>query len=158
MKDRLLYIIQTLKENNQTISMAESCTGGRVVAAFTSVAGASSVFHGSCVTYSNEVKHLWLGVSKEVLEQHGAVSHQCVTEMLYGIQKKAGSDYAIAISGIAGPDGGSEEKPVGTVYIGLLTPSEINITEYHFKGDREAVQSDAANTAIKLFEKNLKKL
>ena len=75
-------IIQELSRQNKTISFAESCTGGRIAAAFTAIAGASAVLNGSCVTYSNEIKHLWLGVEREVLEQYGAVSSQCVSQML----------------------------------------------------------------------------
>jgi nicotinamide-nucleotide amidase len=157
MKKRIENIIQTLKANNHTITMAESCTGGRIAAAFTSIAGASNVFHGGCITYANEIKHLWLGVSNETLEQHGAVSQQCVEEMLLGIQHKASSDYAIAVSGIAGPDGGSAEKPVGTVYIGVLSPSKMMVKRYRFEGDREAVQKAAVVQAIDLLEKNLEK-
>ena len=157
MKQRLENIIQTLKANNQTITMAESCTGGQIAASFTSIAGASNVFHGACVTYSNEIKHLWLGVKEKTLEQHGAVSQQCVEEMLHGIQYKASSDYAIAVSGIAGPDGGSTEKPVGTVYIGVLSPTEMMVERYQFEGDREAVQKAAVKHAIYLLEKNLEK-
>jgi nicotinamide-nucleotide amidase len=157
MKQKLQNIIQTLKANGHTITMAESCTGGRIAAAFTSIAGSSAVFHGSCVTYANEIKHLWLGVSDMTLREHGAVSEQCVQEMLSGIRDKASSDYAIAVSGIAGPDGGSEEKPVGTVYIGLLTPTGTTIERHRINGDREAVQRASVEAAISLLEKNLKK-
>ena len=155
MKKRIENIIHTLNENNHTITMAESCTGGRIAVAFTSISGASNVFHGACVTYANEIKHLWLGVSNETLEQYGAVSQQCVEEMLTGIQHKASSEYAIAVSGIAGPDGGSVEKPVGTVYIGILSPAEMLVEKYQFEGDREAVQNAAVREAINLLEKNL---
>ena len=155
MEKQLQQIIDTLKMQQHTISMAESCTGGRVAAAFTAISGASAVFHGSCVTYANEIKHLWLGVSNETLEQYGAVSQQCIEEMLTGIQHKASSDYAIAISGIAGPDGGSVEKPVGTVYIGIRSPANTVIEKCHFEGDREAVQHAAVVYAINLLEKNL---
>jgi len=157
MKQRLQNIIQTLKANDHTITMAESCTGGRIAAAFTAVPGASTVFRGSCVTYANEIKEEWLGVSTETLQQYGAVSQECVAEMLHGIRQKADADYAIAVSGIAGPDGGSAEKPVGTVYIGLLTPLDTIIQSCLFSGDREAVQQASVETAITLLEKNLKK-
>ena len=100
-------IILKLTEQKETVSFAESCTGGRIAAAFTTISGASAVLNGSCVTYSNEIKHLWLGVEREILEEHGAVSSQCVSQMLEGIQKFARSDYAIAVSGIAGPTGGT---------------------------------------------------
>ncbi len=157
MEKQLQQIIDTLKAQQHTISMAESCTGGRVAAAFTAISGASAVFHGSCVTYANEIKHLWLGVSNETLELYGAVSQQCIEEMLAGIQHKASSDYAIAVSGIAGPDGGSAEKPVGTVYIGIRSPSSTAIERCHFEGDRQAVQNAAVVYAMNLLEKNLTK-
>jgi nicotinamide-nucleotide amidase len=141
-------IIQQLTKEQQTISFAESCTGGRIAAAFTAISGASEVLHGSCVTYSNDIKHLWLGVSNEVLENHGAVSQPCVAQMLDGIQKLAGSDYAIAVSGIAGPTGGTELKPVGTVYIGLQTPFSQEVFHCNFNGPREAVQEQSTVFAI----------
>ncbi len=111
-------------------------------------AGASAVLNGSCVTYSNDIKHLWLGVSNEVLEKYGAVSQPCVSQMLEGIQKLAGSDYAIAVSGIAGPTGGTELKPVGTVYIGLQTPFSQEVFHCHFNGSREAIQEQSTVFAI----------
>jgi len=144
-------IIQKLTEQKQTISFAESCTGGRLAAAFTSVGGVSSVFYGSVVSYSNEIKEAWLGVKTETLEQHGAVSSECVAEMLKGITTMTPtikSDYAIAISGIAGPTGGTEEKPVGTVYIGLQTPRTQEIFHCLFKGDRESIQEQSTAYAI----------
>lgn len=147
-KDLVEKIIHRLTEEQQTISFAESCTGGRIAAAFTAVAGASAVLHGSCVTYSNDIKHLWLGVSNEVLENYGAVSQACVSQMLEGIQKLAGSDYAIAVSGIAGPTGGTELKPVGTVYIGLQTPFSQEVFHCNFNGPREAIQEQSTVFAI----------
>lgn len=141
-------IIQELTRQQQTITFAESCTGGRIAAAFTAISGASAVLNGSCVTYSNEIKHLWLGVDNEVLEQYGAVSAQCVSQMLDGVQNLAKSDYAIAVSGIAGPTGGSELKPVGTVYIGLKTPLYQEVFHCQFSGSREAVQEQSTIFAI----------
>jgi nicotinamide-nucleotide amidase len=141
-------IIQQLTKEGQTISFAESCTGGRIAAAFTAISGASEVLHGSCVTYSNDIKHLWLGVTNEVLEKHGAVSQLCVEQMLEGIQELAGSDYAIAVSGIAGPTGGTEHKPVGTVYIGVKTPFSQEVFHCNFNGPREAVQEQSTVFAI----------
>jgi len=141
-------IIQRLTKEGKTISFAESCTGGRIAAAFTAISGASEVLHGSCVTYSNDIKHLWLGVDNEVLEKFGAVSRSCVAQMLDGIQKLAGSDYSIAVSGIAGPTGGTELKPVGTVYIGLQTPFSKEIFHCCFSGPREAVQEQSTVFAI----------
>jgi len=141
-------IIQKLTKEGKTISFAESCTGGRIAAAFTAISGASEVLHGSCVTYSNDIKHLWLGVTNEVLENYGAVSQPCVAQMLDGVQKLAGSDYAIAVSGIAGPTGGTELKPVGTVYIGLQTPFAQEVFHCNFSGPREAVQEQSTVFAI----------
>ena len=149
-------IIQKLTKEGQTVSFAESCTGGRIAAAFTAISGASSVLHGSCVTYSNEIKHEWLGVSNETLENYGAVSKQCVAQMLEGIQKLADSDFAIAVSGIAGPSGGTEFKPVGTVYIGLKTPFSQEVYHCHFDGPREAVQEQATVYAIEKLAEVLK--
>ena len=155
MKSLVKKIIDKLAEENQTLSFAESCTGGRVASEFTSISGASSVLNGSCVTYSNNIKHLWLGVKEETLNSLGAVSYECVEEMLYGIQKMASADYAIAISGIAGPTGGTELKPVGTVYIGILTPKESFIKLYNFSGSRTEVQEKATQKAIENLSKML---
>jgi len=141
-------IIQELTKRKETITFAESCTGGRIAAEFTAVSGASSVLDGSCVTYSNEIKHLWLGVEENILENFGAVSQQCVAQMLEGVKNLAGSDYAIAVSGIAGPNGGSEEKPVGTVYIGLQTPFSQEVFHCFFHGNREQVQEQSVVFAI----------
>ncbi len=141
-------IIMKLTKGQQTITFAESCTGGRIAAAFTAISGASNVLHGSCVTYSNDIKHLWLGVDEEVLEKFGAVSQPCVAQMLEGIQRLAGSDYAIAVSGIAGPTGGTELKPVGTVYIGLQTPFSQEVFHCNFSGPREAIQEQSTLFAI----------
>ncbi|OQX77853.1 MAG: hypothetical protein B6D54_01085 [Epsilonproteobacteria bacterium 4484_65] len=141
-------IIQNLTEQNQTITFAESCTGGRIAAAFTAISGASEILDGSCVTYSNDIKHLWLGVENEVLDKYGAVSSQCVSQMLQGIQRLAGADYAIAVSGIAGPTGGTELKPVGTVYIGFQTPFSQEVFHCNFSGPREAIQEQSTIFAI----------
>lgn len=155
LEDKITKIVKYLEQNTQTISFAESCTGGRIASAFTSIGGVSSVFNGSCVTYSNEIKHLWLGVNESIFIEFGAVSLECVSAMLDGISRFASSDYAIAVSGIAGPTGGSDEKPVGTVYIGVLTPHGKIIHRYHFDGDRNRVQNSATYTAIELLERNL---
>ena len=142
-------IILKLTDQQQTISFAESCTGGRIATAFTAISGASNILNGSCVTYSNEIKHKWLNVENDILEEFGAVSEQCVSQMLDGIQKMAKSDYAIAVSGIAGPTGGTEFKPVGTVYMGLLTPTSKEVFYCLFKGSREDVQEQSTLFAIK---------
>ena len=148
-------IIKKLKKSNKTVTFAESCTGGRIAAAFTSVSGASSVFNGSVVSYANEIKSQWLGVKEKTLIQYGAVSKETVEEMLTGVLKMALADYAIAVSGIAGPTGGTEEKPVGTVYIGLKNSNNTIVQLHHFKGDRESIQKQATKRAIALLENNL---
>jgi len=148
-------IIDKLKQSNKTVTFAESCTGGRIAAAFTAVSGASSVLNGSVISYANEIKSQWLGVKKETLMQHGAVSKETVEEMLTGVLKMASADYAIAVSGIAGPTGGTEEKPVGTVYIGIKNSDHSIVQLHHFKGERESIQKQATKSAIALLEKNL---
>lgn len=155
-KQNTIDIIETLKKRNETITFAESCTGGRIASEFTAIAGASSVLGGSCVTYSNEIKSQWLGVSNETLIQYGAVSRQCVEEMLQGIIKLASADYAIAVSGIAGPTGGTDEKPVGTVYIGIAHGTILTVEHHLFKGDRNAIQEQATEAGIALLKKNYK--
>ena len=141
-------IIEQLTLEKQTITFAESCTGGRIAAEFTAVSGASNVLHGSLVTYSNDIKHQWLGVSLKTLETQGAVSRACVEEMLEGVQKLTQSDYAIAVSGIAGPTGGTEFKPVGTVYIGIQTPFTKEVFHCYFHGNREQLQKQSVVFAI----------
>jgi len=154
-KQNTIEIINTLKERKQTITFAESCTGGRIASDFTAVSGASSVLNGSVISYANEIKSQWLEVREETLITHGAVSKECVEEMLTGIIKLASADYAIAVSGIAGPTGGTDEKPVGTVYIGIESKEKIIIEHHVFKGNREAVQEQAKDTAIALLKNNL---
>jgi len=141
-------IIEKLTLEKQTISFAESCTGGRIAAAFTSISGASAVLDGSVITYSNAIKHTWLGVDNEVLEKFGAVSSQCVAQMLEGIKNLSGADYTLAVSGISGPTGGTEDKPVGTVYVGLQTPFSQEVFQCFFHGQREHVQEQSTAFAI----------
>jgi nicotinamide-nucleotide amidase len=148
-------IIDALREQNLTVSFAESCTGGLLASEFTRIVGVSDVFNASMVTYSNEIKHRWLGVQNETLEKFGAVSYQCVEEMLKGIKDKAASDIAIAISGIAGPGGGSIEKPVGTVYIGILSKDTRNINHCLFMGTRNDIQESSVDFALELIKKEL---
>jgi nicotinamide-nucleotide amidase len=147
-EEKLAVILDHLKAKEQSISFAESCTGGLIASAFTSIAGISAIFRGSCVTYSNAIKEAWLGVKEETLIAHGAVSRACVGEMVEGVSSMAKSDYAIAVSGIAGPDGGSEHKPVGTVYIAIKTPKRVEIFHCLFEGDRHRVQEQSVDFAI----------
>jgi nicotinamide-nucleotide amidase len=133
-----MVIKELLLKRNQTLTAAESCTGGYLAHKITSVPGISQVFPGSFVTYDYWVKTDVLGVKKQTLEQFGAVSKEVVTEMAQGAQRVLKTDYAIALSGIAGPSGGMPDKPVGTVWIAWATPDHIITKKYSFPGDRNS--------------------
>ncbi|SCC11628.1 nicotinamide-nucleotide amidase [Kosakonia oryziphila] len=140
---------QALKARGATLTTAESCTGGWVAKVITDIAGSSAWFERGFVTYSNEAKAQMIGVQPDTLDAHGAVSEPVVVEMAIGALKAARADYAISISGIAGPDGGSEEKPVGTVWFGIASVSGEGITRREcFPGDRESVRRQATAYAL----------
>ncbi|EFN8416023.1 TPA: nicotinamide-nucleotide amidase [Escherichia coli] len=140
---------QSLKARGATVTTAESCTGGWVAKVITDIAGSSAWFERGFVTYSNEAKAQMIGVREETLAQHGAVSEPVVVEMAIGALKAARADYAVSISGIAGPDGGSEEKPVGTVWFAFATVRGEGITRREcFSGDRDAVRRQATAYAL----------
>ncbi|MFL1706797.1 CinA family protein [Campylobacter sp. MOP7] len=139
------HIAKILIKNELKITFAESCTAGLIAAKFASTAGVSAAFDGGLVTYANEIKRDWLGVSDEVLKTYGAVSEQCVEAMLSGALASSGADFALAASGIAGPGGGSEEKPVGTVFVGALAKDGSSIIErLNLKGDRGYIREQSA--------------
>lgn len=115
----------------KTLSIAESCTGGLLSSFMTDVAGSSSYIHANFVTYANEAKTQYLGVNEETLEKYGAVSEQTANEMVNGLLDVTGSDFAIATTGIAGPSGGSEQKPVGLVYIGIGSKHSLKVYKYN---------------------------
>lgn len=123
------------------VACAESCTGGMIGAALTDIAGSSDVFNGSAVTYTNEAKSNILGVKSETLREHGAVSGECACEMAEGALRIYGADYAVAVTGIAGPDGGSEKKPVGTVWFGLTDGRTTRAVMKRLPGNRGEVRS-----------------
>ncbi len=151
------YIIDTLRERGEKIAVAESCSGGLLSYKFVHIPGASDVFVGSLTTYANEAKTSWLGVENSIIEEYGAVSEQTIAEMLDGVLKISGADYAAAISGVAGPGGGSDEKPVGCVYIGAKHRSGVQkIEKKNFKGDRSLIQSSAAAYSLKIICEILK--
>ena len=144
---------QALKARGATVTTAESCTVGLVAKwvakVITDIAGSSAWFERGFVTYSNEAKAQMIGVREETLAQHGAVSEPVVVEMAIGALKAARADYAVSISGIAGPDGGSEEKPVGTVWFAFATARGEGITRREcFSGDRDAVRRQATAYAL----------
>lgn len=139
------HIAQTLIKKELKITFAESCTAGLIASKFAEISGASAAFDGSLVTYANEIKTEWLGVSKDIFETYGAVSEQCVKAMLSGAIRSSGADFALAVSGIAGPAGGSESKPVGTVFVGALSKSgKILIDRLNLKGNRNYIREQSA--------------
>lgn len=141
---------ELLKQQNATIATAESCTGGRLAAALNALPGSSAYYLGSVVAYANEVKEQVLGVEHDTLTQYGAVSEQTVREMAEGVRRLMHTDYAIATSGIAGPDGGTEDKPVGTVWIAWATPEGTVAERYQFGVARlrEQITQRAVTTAL----------
>ena len=142
---------QALKARGATVTTAESCTGGWVAKTLTDIAGSSAWCERGFVTYSNEAKSQMIGVSEATLLDQGAVSEPVVVEMAIGALRAARADYAISVSGIAGPDGGSAEKPVGTVWFGVASASGQGVTQREcFAGDREAVRRQATAYALNL--------
>jgi len=139
-----------LQTGGKTIAAAESCTGGRIAAALTAVAGSSRSFLGGVVAYDNAVKIAQLGVSEETLERSGAVSEETAREMARGARERLGANLAIATTGIAGPGGGSEEKPVGLVWFAIDLDGEVHTYRFQFRGDRDAVQRRATVMALGL--------
>jgi nicotinamide-nucleotide amidase len=138
-----------LRRKSWTVSSAESCTGGGIAFAFTSIAGSSDWFNQSWVTYSNDAKMRELAVKPETLNAYGAVSLQTVEEMAAGVKHKSGANVVVTVSGIAGPGGGSEEKPVGTVWFGFICGEKTENIKQVFAGDREAVRQHAIEFAIR---------
>ncbi|MEW6992343.1 CinA family nicotinamide mononucleotide deamidase-related protein [Colwelliaceae bacterium 6441] len=149
------YTVDLLKQSSDKITTAESCTGGLIASMITSVAGASNVFEAGYVTYSNSIKNEMLGVSTQIIEQFGAVSKEVVIEMAKGALEQSSADYVIAVSGIAGPDGGSQEKPVGTVWIAWGKKEKIQATHMCIKGSRLYFQSAVANRSLDLIRREL---
>jgi len=150
-----IVIGQMLKSINATVSTAESCTGGTVAHLITEISGSSAYFKGSVVAYSNEVKTSILKVDANVLNENGAVSQQIVEQMAVGARGLLKTDYAIAISGIAGPDGGTETKPVGTVWIAVSSNSSLLSKKYIFSNQRDINIARASYTALNLLRELL---
>lgn len=148
-------LLEKLGEKGLSVSTAESCTGGNVAHRLTEIPGASAVVMGGIVAYSNDVKQRVLGVKAETLDAHGAVSLETVEEMAQGACRATGSDIAMATSGIAGPGGGSAEKPVGTVCIAVAMPQGVESKVWHFAGNRHQVIERATNAAIVMAIKSL---
>lgn len=143
-------VVNLLLANHLTVTTAESCTGGLLSAKLTNVPGVSEVFKSGHVTYSNKAKHKLLGVKKPSLDKYGAVSENVAKEMVKGAAASAKADVAIAVTGIAGPDGGSEEKPVGLVYIACSVCGKIKVKAYHFSGNRNKIRENSVIAALTL--------
>lgn len=141
------HCAQAFMNSGTTLSLAESCTGGNIAHLFTLIPGVSSIFLGGVVAYANSLKTSLLGVPHALIAEHGAVSGPVVAAMAEGIRAKTGSDYAIATSGIAGPGGGTDKKPVGTVWIAVASKQETRAQKWHFYGTREHIIERATNTA-----------
>ena len=144
-----------LTEKKSTVAVAESCTGGLISSRLTDVAGSSAYFWGGVVSYSNEAKEKFLGVSSETLQKYGAVSSECALEMAAGIRRLANVDYAIAVTGIAGPGGGTSEKPVGTVHVALATKNGVQEKQYFFPLGRKEFKAQVASIALDTLYKEL---
>jgi len=157
-QDDMIQLQKILRKHNKKITCAESCTGGLISYMITQISGSSDIFDGSIVSYSNKIKNQELNVTKKSLEKFGAVSIEVVNEMLIGSLKKFDADFSIAVSGIAGPNGGTKQKPVGTIVIGIMNKNrDSKIDVYGFSGTREEVQIITAKTALKEISKFVKK-
>ena len=146
-------LVKVLTEKKLTCATAESCTGGGVGYAITSASGASAVFWGGIISYDNSVKRDVLDVHAEILATKGAVSSECASAMAEGARRSLKTDLAVSITGIAGPGGGSAEKPVGLVWFGVASTSGVRAEKMIFSGDRDAVRSSAIEHALQLLLK-----
>lgn len=141
-------LVALLKAQGLTCATAESCTGGGVGSAITAVPGSSAVFAGGVISYANDVKREVLGVSADILQNVGAVSPETAAQMADGVRKLLKTDLAVSLTGIAGPDGGSDEKPVGLVWFGLATKDGVRTEKAIFRGDRAQVRAQAITHAL----------
>ena len=148
-------VVRELARRKRTLALAESCTGGLIAHRITNVPGASAVFLSGWVTYSNDAKQRSLGVKPETLATHGAVSEAVVREMAEGARRAAGTDYALAVTGIAGPDGGTPAKPVGTVFIACAGERETTVLNPFNPWDRETFKHATSQQALALLLRTL---
>lgn len=148
-------VVKQLLQKHYTVAAAESCTGGLLTGRLVNVAGVSEALKEGFITYSNEAKMKYLGVKKETLDAYGAVSEQTAREMVTGTVKNTGADAALAVTGIAGPDGGTKEKPVGLVYIACSVKDKVTVKEYRLKGSRQRIREQSIIYALDLLRRNL---
>ncbi len=141
-------VVAKLVEEGLTITTAESCTGGMIGATLVNVSGVSEVFRQGYITYADEAKRSLLGVKKKTLKKYGAVSKQVAKQMAKGAAKKSCADVAISVTGIAGPEGGTEEKPVGTVFMGCYIKGKVTVKEFHFSGTRREIRELTVKNAL----------
>ena len=139
-----------LLRHRQKVCTAESCTGGLIAKTFTDLAGSSDWFERGFVTYSNEAKNEMLGVPESLVEDYGAVSEAVATAMASGALRHSRANFSVAVTGVAGPGGGSDDKPVGTVWIALASAEQMIAKRYQFDGNRQAVRANTMQTAIEL--------
>jgi nicotinamide-nucleotide amidase len=149
------HVVGTLLQRGETVCVAESATGGLVAQRLTSVPGSSGAFMGGFLTYTNAAKASLLGVSEAVLKNYGAVSEPVAHSMAIGARERFGTDYALSVTGFAGPDGGTEENPVGTIFVGLAGTDSVEVKRFRFIGDRPRVRSFAAHAALDLLRRRL---
>ena len=154
LEDLSVRVGQALLERKSMLACAESCTGGGLAHRITNVPGASAVFLGGFVTYSNAMKETFLGVRRETLVQDGAVSEAVAREMAEGARQQTGADYALSVTGIAGPDGGTAEKPVGTVFIGLASREGVMAKKFLNRFDRETFKYVTSQQALEMVRRS----
>lgn len=142
-------VVQKLIAAKKTVAVAESCTGGLIASRITDISGASEVFKGGIVAYSNELKTKLLHVDEKIFSKYGAVSPECAEAMVRGIHKITNADFCVAVTGIAGPTGGTTEKPVGTVHIATLLAGKLENKEYHFPFTREMFKTIVSSVVLK---------
>jgi nicotinamide-nucleotide amidase len=148
-------LVKLLTDRKATLAIAESCTGGLLATRITNVPGASAVFLAGYICYANEAKIDMLNIDRQLIEKHGAVSEPVARALAQHARMRAGSTYALATTGIAGPTGGSPDKPTGTVYIALATPAEVTVKRFFFPTDRETFKQIATQAALDLLRRSL---
>jgi nicotinamide-nucleotide amidase len=148
-------VLELLRERGETLTTAESCTGGLIASMLTRIPGASDAFHAGFVTYANDIKHSVLGVDQDILASQGAVSEPVVRQMAAGAMERSGADYAIAVSGVAGPDGGSEDKPVGTVWLAWGRRGDIRTSCLYWPVERGLFQTMIAAAGLDMIRRTL---
>ena len=148
-KKKIIKLIDLLRKRKFKIAIVESCTGGLLSSSITSISGASKVYSMGMITYSNKSKINNLKIKKDIIDTYGAVSPQCCLAMVKNLKKISGCDVSVSITGIAGPKGGTKKKPVGLVYLGIITKKNTNIHKLHFKKkNREFIQKNTVRVAI----------